>query len=114
MRIVRYQIKNEPPATAGSLEDKIGPIVGDIFGEYRRLEAELPLSSVRLLAPLQPSKILCIGRNFVEHAKEHEAEVPKVPLIFMKPPSAIIDPGDPILLPPHSRSRWSTRPSWWS
>ena len=103
MRIVRYQYKTEPATYGWLLEDKVGPIVGDIFGEYRRQEAELPLASVRLLAPLQPSKILCIGRNYVEHAREHEVEVPKVPLLFMKPPSAVANPGDPIILPPHSQ-----------
>jgi len=103
MRIVRYQLKNESPRYGWILEDKIGAIEGDIYGEYRRLEAETPLASLKLLAPAQPSKILCVGRNFVEHAKEHAAEVPKVPLIFMKPPSAIINPGDTILLPPQSQ-----------
>jgi len=103
MRIVRYQIKNEAPRTGWILDNKVGPIEGDIFGEYRRLEAETPLEKVRLLAPVQPSKIICVGRNYVEHAKEHNAEVPKVPLIFMKPPSSILPPGEPILLPPQSQ-----------
>jgi 2-keto-4-pentenoate hydratase/2-oxohepta-3-ene-1,7-dioic acid hydratase in catechol pathway len=103
MRIVRYQIKNEPPRYGWILEDKVGPIEGDIFGDYRRREADTPLNSVRLLAPAQPSKILCLGRNYAEHAKEQEAEPPKVPLIFMKPPSAILDPGEPILLPTQSQ-----------
>lgn len=103
MKIVRYQMKNETPKYGWILEDKIGAIEGDIYGEYRRLEAETTLASLKLLAPAQPSKILCVGRNFVEHAKEQDAEVPKVPLIFMKPPSAIINPGDTILLPPQSQ-----------
>ncbi len=103
MKIVRYQMKNETPKYGWILEDKIGAIEGDIYGEYRRLEAETTLASLKLLAPAQPSKILCVGRNFVEHAKEHDAEVPKVPLIFMKPPSAIINPGDTIILPPQSQ-----------
>ncbi|MDO9128308.1 MAG: fumarylacetoacetate hydrolase family protein [Anaerolineales bacterium] len=103
MKIVRYQMKNETPKYGWILEDKIGAIEGDIYGEYRRLEAETTLASLKLLAPAQPSKILCVGRNFVEHVKEHDAEVPKVPLIFMKPPSAIINPGDTILLPPQSQ-----------
>jgi 2-keto-4-pentenoate hydratase/2-oxohepta-3-ene-1,7-dioic acid hydratase in catechol pathway len=103
MRIVRYQIKNEAPRTGWILDNKVGPIEGDIFGEYRRLEAETPLDKVRLLAPVQPSKIVCVGRNYVEHAKEHNAEVPKVPLIFMKPPSSVLHPGEPILLPPQSQ-----------
>jgi 2-keto-4-pentenoate hydratase/2-oxohepta-3-ene-1,7-dioic acid hydratase in catechol pathway len=103
MRIVRYQYKTEAARHGWFLDEKVGPIDGDIFGEYRRQEAELPLASVRLLAPIQPSKIVCIGRNYAEHAKEHDAEVPKVPLIFLKPPSAIIGQGDAIILPPQSQ-----------
>jgi 2-keto-4-pentenoate hydratase/2-oxohepta-3-ene-1,7-dioic acid hydratase in catechol pathway len=103
MRIVRYQYKAEAPCFGWLLEDKVGPIIGDIFGEYRRQEAELPLASVRLLAPGQPSKIICVGRNYAEHARERNVEVPKVPLLFMKPPSSIANPGDAIILPPQSK-----------
>ena len=55
-----------------------------------------------MFAPCLPGKILCVGRNYVEHAAELGNEVPKVPLIFMKPASAVIGPGDPIILPPQS------------
>lgn len=103
MRIVRYLYKNEEPVYGWVFENKVGDIEGDIFGEYRRLEAEIPLESVKLLAPSQPSKIVCIGRNYTEHAKELGNEVPQVPLIFMKPPSSIINPGDTIMLPPQSK-----------
>lgn len=50
-----------------------------------------------------PGKIVCVGRNYVEHAKELGNEVPKAPLIFLKPPSAVIGDGDPIRLPSASR-----------
>jgi 2-keto-4-pentenoate hydratase/2-oxohepta-3-ene-1,7-dioic acid hydratase in catechol pathway len=103
MRIVRFQTSKSTPRFGWLLEGKIGLIEGNIFGEYRRQEATLPLEEACLLAPIQPSKIICIGRNYVEHAKEHNAEVPKIPLIFMKPPSAIINPGDTIILPPQSQ-----------
>jgi 2-keto-4-pentenoate hydratase/2-oxohepta-3-ene-1,7-dioic acid hydratase in catechol pathway len=103
MRIVRYQYKTEAPTYGWILENKVGPIIGNIFGEYRRQEALLPQESVRLLAPVQPSKIVCIGRNYAEHAKEHDVELPKVPLLFMKPPSAILNPGEAIILPPQSQ-----------
>jgi 2-keto-4-pentenoate hydratase/2-oxohepta-3-ene-1,7-dioic acid hydratase in catechol pathway len=103
MRIVRYQIKNDAPRYGWILENKVGPIEGDIYGAYRRLEAETPLAGVKLLAPAQPSKIICVGRNYAEHAKEHEVEVPKVPLLFMKPPSSILDPGGTVILPPQSQ-----------
>jgi 2-keto-4-pentenoate hydratase/2-oxohepta-3-ene-1,7-dioic acid hydratase in catechol pathway len=103
MRIVRYQIKNESPRYGWIYEEKVGDIDGDIYGEYRRLEAKIPLAEVKLLAPAQPGKIICVGRNYVEHAKEMGNDVPKVPLIFLKPPSSIINPGDAIVLPPQSQ-----------
>jgi 2-keto-4-pentenoate hydratase/2-oxohepta-3-ene-1,7-dioic acid hydratase in catechol pathway len=103
MRIVRYRIKNENPRAGWLLENKVGIIEGDIFGEYRRQEAEIPMAEVKLLAPVLPSKIICLGRNYAEHAREQEAELPSVPLIFMKPPSAVLDPGGTILLPPQSK-----------
>src|SRR5690242_20344488 len=59
----------------------------------------VPLSSVSLLAPARPSKILCVGRNYADHAKELGNEVPAEPLLFFKPPSALIPHGDTIVLP---------------
>lgn len=103
MRIVRYRTKNEAPRFGWVHEGKVGDIEGDIYGAYRRLEVGTPLAEVQLLAPVLPSKILCVGRNYAEHAREHDAEVPKVPLIFMKPPSAVLDPGGTIVLPPQSK-----------
>lgn len=65
----------------------------------RGATAEIPLGSVRLLAPVMPSKIVCIGRNYREHAKELNHTIPTEPLIFLKPPSAILAPGQTILRP---------------
>jgi 2-keto-4-pentenoate hydratase/2-oxohepta-3-ene-1,7-dioic acid hydratase in catechol pathway len=56
-----------------------------------------------LLPPVTPSKIVCIGRNYRDHATELGNEVPKEPLIFLKPPSAIIGPGENIRIPPQSQ-----------
>jgi 2-keto-4-pentenoate hydratase/2-oxohepta-3-ene-1,7-dioic acid hydratase in catechol pathway len=103
MRLVRYQAGKESPHHGWLLDDQVGEIEGDPFGQFRRQEAKTPLSDVHLLVPVMPGKILCVGRNYVEHAKEHGAEVPDVPLIFMKPPSSVINPGDPIILPPQSQ-----------
>jgi 2-keto-4-pentenoate hydratase/2-oxohepta-3-ene-1,7-dioic acid hydratase in catechol pathway len=102
MRIVRYQTSDEAPKYGWLLDEKVGEIQGDLFGQYRRRDAKVPLRDVRLLAPSQPTKIICVGRNYVEHAKELGNEVPKVPLIFMKPNSAIISNGEAIILPPQS------------
>lgn len=53
--------------------------------------------------PPSPSKIVCVGRNYVEHARELGNEMPERPLIFLKPPSSVIGPGETILLPPESK-----------
>lgn len=103
MRIVRYQMKKEPAKFGWLLEDRVGEIEGNLFGKYKRKEAETPRADVRLLSPVVPSKIICVGRNYVDHAREMGDEVPKVPLIFMKPPSAIIMDGETIVLPPQSQ-----------
>ncbi|MBI3163526.1 MAG: fumarylacetoacetate hydrolase family protein [Chloroflexi bacterium] len=102
MRIVRYQTNGDTSMYGWMLEDKVGEIQGDIFGEYRRREAKTPIGELKLVAPCMPSKIVCVGRNYVEHAKELGNEVPKVPLIFFKPPSSIVSSGEPIILPPQS------------
>lgn len=60
------------------------------------------LSSVRLLAPCVPTKIVCVGRNYLEHAREMGNALPDKPLLFFKPPSAVIGPGDEIVYPPQS------------
>jgi 2-keto-4-pentenoate hydratase/2-oxohepta-3-ene-1,7-dioic acid hydratase in catechol pathway len=57
------------------------------------------LKSVRLLAPCQPSKVICLGRNYRQHAAELGNSVPRSPLIFLKPPSAVIGPEAPIVCP---------------
>jgi 2-keto-4-pentenoate hydratase/2-oxohepta-3-ene-1,7-dioic acid hydratase in catechol pathway len=63
----------------------------------------VPLEEVTLLAPVEPSKVVCIGRNYVAHAKELGNEVPKVPLIFLKPSTSVIGPQEAIRCPEMSR-----------
>lgn len=62
-----------------------------------------PLDSAQLLAPVVPRKIVCIGRNYRDHAAEFGSEVPKEPLLFLKPPSAVIAPGESIRIPQQSQ-----------
>lgn len=107
MRFIRYRKGAQPARFGWILNDPNGPLVGPIEGspleEFRRMEAELPLDKVQLLPPIIPGKIICIGRNYAAHAKEHDAEVPEVPLLFLKPPSSVIGPADAIVLPPQSQ-----------
>ncbi len=78
-------------------------VSGPFEGARTRTGRSWPLAEVRLLAPIVPTKVVCQGRNYVDHAAELNNPVPKEPLIFLKPPSSIIGPGEPILLPPISR-----------
>ncbi len=103
MQIVRYKAATGNVEFGWVYEGKVGSIEGSPFTEYRRQVAEIPIEDVQLLPPIVPSKIICVGRNYVAHAEEHDAEVPKVPLLFLKPPSAVIGPGENIILPPQSQ-----------
>jgi 2-keto-4-pentenoate hydratase/2-oxohepta-3-ene-1,7-dioic acid hydratase in catechol pathway len=102
MKIIRYSTTRRKPGYGWLLEDKVGPIKGDLFGTYQRGEARTSLDKVQLLPPVLPSKIICVARNFAAHAAEHGASVPDVPVLFLKPPSAVIGHGDPILIPPQA------------
>jgi len=104
MKIVRYTQALQSTPTWGWLsEDRIGVLDGSPFGEYRREKASLPAESARLLTPVRPGKVICVGRNYAAHAAEHDSEVPELPLIFLKPPTSVIGPGETILLPPQSQ-----------
>ncbi|MBS1249328.1 MAG: putative protein YisK [Chloroflexi bacterium] len=103
MKLIRYQNSEKESHIGWVLGDKLGPVRGDIFGEYQREEATIPVEDVQLLAPVRPSKIIAIGRNYAAHAEEHGAEVPEIPLAFFKPPSAVIGPGEAIHIPPQTQ-----------
>jgi len=103
MKFLRFEAPDKQIHYGWLNEDKVGLIAGNLFGEYQRSEASYRLRDIKILEPVVPSKILCMGRNFSEHAHEQNAEVPEVPMLFMKPPSATIPNGGTILLPPQSR-----------
>lgn len=75
-------------------------IEGDLFGQMRVTDQKLAID--RLLAPVVPVDILCIGLNYKEHATETGATVPANPMVFMKPSTALNNPGDPIYIPRRS------------
>jgi len=78
-------------------------ILPDPYGPWEPTGLVWLLKNVRLLAPCSPSKIVAVGVNYADHAKEFGKELPKEPLIFLKPPSAVIGPGDAVRLTPLSR-----------
>jgi 2-keto-4-pentenoate hydratase/2-oxohepta-3-ene-1,7-dioic acid hydratase in catechol pathway len=81
----------------------VAEIVGHPFGpsadEVKLTGARHPLADVRLLAPVLPSKVVAIGKNYLEHARETGSEPPAEPLIFLKPSTAVVGPGDAIVRP---------------
>lgn len=104
MRIVRFEIPGTSGARAGIESDGlVRELTGDIFGPYDQTKGEFPLDKIRLLAPCQPTKITAIGLNYRDHAEEMKHEIPKEPLMFMKPSSSVIGPGDTIRMPSVSR-----------
>jgi len=78
------------------------PILGHPYGEIAPAGPPVPLSGLRLLAPTLPSKIIAAGKNYAEHAKEFGSEVPDEPVIFLKPSTSVIGPGEAIVLPEQS------------
>jgi 2-keto-4-pentenoate hydratase/2-oxohepta-3-ene-1,7-dioic acid hydratase in catechol pathway len=96
MRIVRYQEAATGEARYGIVEgDTVITTSGDPFTELRRGEAIGPLASMSLLAPVRPGTIVCVGLNYAAHVTENDPtrQVPEEPVLFMKPPSAVIGPG---------------------
>ena len=80
-------------------ESIVAPIEGHPFVEIRPEGSVLKLANVRLLAPVLPSKVVCVGKNYREHAAEMGGEAPEEPLLFLKPSTSVIGSGDPIDLP---------------
>jgi 2-keto-4-pentenoate hydratase/2-oxohepta-3-ene-1,7-dioic acid hydratase in catechol pathway len=80
-------------------ESIVAPIEGHPFVEIRPEGSVLKLADVRLLAPVLPSKVVCVGKNYRDHAAEMGGEAPEEPLLFLKPSTSVIGSGDPIDLP---------------
>jgi len=82
--------------------DKIELITGLPWPDISDPVAALNLADVKILAPVIPSKVVCVGKNYADHAKEMGGEVPAEPVIFIKPNTTVIGEGDYIVLPPQS------------
>ena len=98
MRYLRFHHKDF--VGYGRLEgDLIRAIEGDLFGTYKVTETTVPFAAARLLAPCLPTKIVAIGVNYKDHAAEFKKELPSEPLMFLKPPSALLAPEEAIVYP---------------
>ena len=107
MKLCRIAHKDlEGARYAVIVESTVFPLAIDFNFENIELLAGqpgLPLHEVTLLAPVAPSKVVCVGRNYREHAAELGNKMPEEPLLFLKAPSAVIASGDPIELPAASQ-----------
>ena len=83
--------------------ESIQAIEGKPYNRVKLTEDYYQLSEVRLLSPCQPSKVVCLGLNYLSHAKETNAPLPNVPLLFLKPSTAVIGPEDNIVYPDMSK-----------
>ena len=98
--IARAPHESHPHMRHGIIEaNSVHEFSGELWGARERTGQKWPLDSVKLLPPAIPSKIVCVGKNYVDHAAEMGGPPPKNPIIFLKPPSAVIAPHEPIILP---------------
>jgi 2-keto-4-pentenoate hydratase/2-oxohepta-3-ene-1,7-dioic acid hydratase in catechol pathway len=104
MRLVRFRFGDR--IATGAVDrgsDEVRVLQGTFFEDPVPTGETVPLDDVHLLAPVLPSKLVCVGKNYAAHAAEFGMEVPEEPLLFLKPSTAVIGPGDPIRLLPISR-----------
>jgi len=94
MKYARFRLNDSNDIHSGTFhEDHVQTESGSSFS----------LNDVTLLAPVVPGKMICVGKNYADHASEMGGDVPEHPLLFFKPPSALNHPGDPIHLPKATR-----------
>ena len=102
VRIARFVVEGEVAFAAVETaegEPQLAELAGHPFGPLAFTGRRLPLTEVKLLAPVLPSKVVAIGRNYAEHATEMGGDVPEQPLLFLKPSTAVVGPGDTIAYP---------------
>jgi 2-keto-4-pentenoate hydratase/2-oxohepta-3-ene-1,7-dioic acid hydratase in catechol pathway len=104
MRLVRF--RHGDRIATGAIQPgshTIQVIAGTFFQDPLPTGDEIPIDDVMLLAPVLPSKLVCVGKNYAAHAAEFGMDVPEEPLLFLKPSTAVIGPGDAIRLLPINR-----------
>lgn len=107
MRVARFAGDDDPRFGVVGEEDgtpTIAVLKGDpLYAGYELTGQKVAVDDVRLLAPVIPrSKVVCVGKNYAAHAAEMGGEVPETPLVFLKPNTSVIGPGEPIVYPAQS------------
>lgn len=99
MKIVRVDSKVDDITYGGVEPEGIRLYRGSPFIAWEPTETVLGWDEARLLAPVIPTKIVCVGKNYADHAEEMDSPIPDEPILFLKPPTAVIGPLQPIRLP---------------
>jgi 2-keto-4-pentenoate hydratase/2-oxohepta-3-ene-1,7-dioic acid hydratase in catechol pathway len=103
VRIVRFASPQGMSFGVLDGDGQVAQIEGHPFGQISFTGARYAQADVRLLSPILPSKVVCVGKNYAEHVKEmNTGDAPKAPLLFLKPSTSVIGPGDAIRIPPGS------------
>ncbi len=98
VRLVRFLVKGR--AAWGVLkDDSVAELGGEGFPDLAAVTAHHPAAGIALLAPCRPSKVVAVGLNYRDHARELDMAVPEEPVLFLKPPTSVIGPGDAIVRP---------------
>jgi 2-keto-4-pentenoate hydratase/2-oxohepta-3-ene-1,7-dioic acid hydratase in catechol pathway len=104
VRLLRFRHGDRiATGVADTHDDTVRVLAGTFFEDPLPTGEELPLDGLHLLAPVLPSKLVCVGKNYAAHAAEWGQTVPEEPLLFLKPSTAVLGPNDPITLLPISR-----------
>lgn len=96
-------VSSPAPAYGILEEEQVREVSGTPWGPWARTSRSFSPAALRLIAPVDPGKVVCIGRNYAAHAAELGNEVPKEPLMFLKPSSCIVGSEEPIVLTPYSQ-----------
>lgn len=108
MRIARFTVADRIAygIVEGDFADEasltVNAIDGHPFAPFERTSVRLALAEVRLLPPVLPNKVIGIGKNYADHAREMGVEAPMTPVIFLKPSTSVVGPGESIVLPVQS------------
>lgn len=98
MKLVRFHVKGKP--ACGIVNgDEVVELEGDFFALWKTLKARHSLSQIQLLPPCSPSKVVAVGLNYRDHAEELGFAIPDEPIIFLKPATTVIGPGEAVIYP---------------
>lgn len=105
MKIIRFFADGQVKYGLLEGEDRVREIIGDIYEHFETNNNIYNLGEIQLLAPCEPSKIICVGLNYKAHIdefKRDQSAIPEEPVLFIKPPTSVTGPGSDVELPPDS------------